>query len=484
MTVDRISADDFLGELNAALLNRTQAYDTAFGPVLDQSFGPVATVLENHNNERLRPVSLLMSLVNETEFSENDLDGVVFNEGMTRPDGSFAVTSVTFFVSAAPTFDLVVQRGFPIAGSPDQSTGAAVTFVTTEGATMPFASASSYFNPTTNRYELTLPVQSLISGALGRVGPNRITRPLRPLVGFDGVTNLSGVTAGGRNRFTNTELLELFLLAITGRQLSAADGIQFFTRDNFPAAEDVLEVSGTDATLTRGDTDAGAVDCFIKGVQAVSVTDNDLTYLGRGQLVRITTPPLVQVNSVTINGVTAVEGTDYDVVFDTSGYSGSVRGIEGVRVRATPGTAGILNAPVGSPAIIAYECNQLVRDLQARSEQEDVNVDGRDLLYREGAQVDIVLSARLKAKTGFTPSTVASLAQATLIAFVNTSLGLGDQVEQSDLDFEVRRLSGVDNFVFTRLARASVGTGVADVDDILPSEFPNLTTANMQILFS
>lgn len=480
MTIDRVTAAEFLTKLRAALLSRTNAYDTAYGPVLDLILNPLSVVLEDQNNNRLRRVSALMSLENSTEFTEDDLDARVFDESLVRPDGSFAVTTVTFRSPSPPSIDTTIQLGYPIGTSPDESTGESVTFVTTEAKTLPSATASSYFNPVSNRYELTVPVQALTAGAAGRVGAGRINRPLRPLVLFQEVTNTAAVETGGRDRFTNDELIELFLLAVVGRQLSTPAGIEFFTRDVFTAVEDAHEIFGTDPLLTRGDSDAGAVDCFIKGSELVSYSDS-LTYLGKGQLIPVLSPPLVAVTSVTINAVAATEGIDYEVVFDESGVSGSTRAVEGIRVLPAPGTSGVNTAPAGSAAVIGYTANQLIRDLQASTEDEDTAVNGRDLLYREAEQVDIVVNAQLKTRTGFNPATTASLVTNSLLAFVD-ALGIGDDVEGSDLQGEVRKITAVDNFIITRLTRSTAATGTSDVA-ISGNEFPDLAAANVVLTF-
>src|SRR5687768_6404382 len=94
MAVDRITATQFLTLLRNALLSRTKRFDSGYGPVKDVFFQPLADVLEDQNNNRLRRVSLLQSLQNSTEFTEADLDGVVFNEAILRPDGSQAATKI------------------------------------------------------------------------------------------------------------------------------------------------------------------------------------------------------------------------------------------------------------------------------------------------------------------------------------------------------------------------------------------------------
>lgn len=474
MTVPKITATEFENQLRAGITNRDNTQDTGYGPVKDIVITPVAQVIEQQN-DRLRSVSQLMSLENADQFTEADLDALVFNEDLVRDPGDQSVGTVIFSRSSAPTVDCKVQRGFPIATSPDESTGKAVTFMTSEARTLPTATAASYFNLDTQRYELSVPVIALVQGADGKVGPNRITRPLRPLVNFDSVTNADAVTSGGVPSETNVQLTERYQISVEGRQLSTPKGIVKYVKDGFPGVVGISTVYGSNPLLTRSATDAGAVDVFVIAEQTTQVVDN-LTFLGIGQLLPLSTPPLVNIVSVKLGATTLVEDTDYEVVYDDSGVSSSSRAIDGIRILATTAIALI---PGSSILVVTYTYNPLVRDLQADSLDEEVFVFGRDLLYRMGVQVPIVFNATLTTASGFSGVTVAGFVQIAIVAFIN-GLGLGATVEAFDLERVAGQVSGTDNFVITRLTRATVASGVDDVPTS-GKEYPRITTANCVI---
>lgn len=462
MPVDRRTSDQFQGDLRTALLGRTTKFDTAYGPVKDVVIQPLSSVLEDQNNNRLRPVSLLISLQNENEFSEDDLDGLVFNEDITRPEGSNASVILTFSRTRAFTSGEsgLVPRGLPIGTDSDESTGQSVTFVTTE--TKDKASALAVLDTTTNRivYQLRVPAICLITGAAGKVGPNRVNRPLRPMLGWESVTNEESAQEG-RDRYSQSELIELYLLAVNSRQLSVPTGTEFYVRDNFPGVQDIHTVFGTDPLLTRAATDAGAVDAFVIGDDLFSTTDQ-LPFLGIGQKIVLSTPPVVRVDTVkrVSDNHVYLEGTDYRVTLDTTGKSGSTRALDGIRFLSTVDPA---FAPANGAVIsISYAYNQLVRDLQADSTDPEVRVLGRDLLFRLGTPVDIFLSAQLKALSGFVFSDIHDAVTNVILAFIGT-LGLGDPVEAFDIENVVGGISGVDNFILTRLTRSSTAEEVADV---------------------
>lgn len=478
MTVDRKTSAQFAADLRTALLNKTSTYDTAYGPVKDVVINPVSVVLEDQNNNRLRKVSLLLSLLNEDEFSEDDLNALVFNEGITRPQGSQATTTLTFrrFTAFASAETGALPRGFPIGTSLDEASGQAVTFVTTESKDK--TEAVAVLDPDTNQtvYELAVPSTCIITGSAGQVGPNRINRPLRPLVGYDEVTNKESTNLG-HDRYTNRELVELYLLAVASRQLSVPGGSEFHVRDNFTAVEDVNEVYGTDPLLERAGDDAGAVDSYIIGEDLHTTTDQ-ITFLGIGQKLQIVNPPVVSIDSVVraSDSTTFTEGDDYEVALDDSGVSGSTRAADG-----------IVFLPTVSPTVVAgdlisvtYTYNQLIRDLQADTEDREVNVQGRDMLFRLAEKVDIFLSATLIVTTGFSAGTIQTLVEATVIDFIN-SLELGDDVEISDIQQVVRQISGVDNFIITRLSITATDTSAADV--VLDgNQYPDLNSTNLSVV--
>jgi len=476
-TIDQISQAQFVDLLRAALLSRSRRYDTGTGSILDVVFNPVAAVLEDQNNNRLRKVALLLSLQNSTEFSESDLNALVYNEDILRPAGSNATALLTFkrgrpFTSAESG---LIPRGFPIGTSVDEGSGQAVTFVTTEARDKTFATAMLDTSTNTTVYVLQVPVVCLVSGSAGQVGPDRINRPLRPLVGWDSVTNTDS-SQEGRDRYSNDELIELYLLAVAGRQLSVPSGNEFYIRDNFASVIDVHEVFGTDPLLTRAATDAGAVDAFVIGDNTQTVVDQ-VPFLGLGQKLVLSLPPVVRVDSVTrvSDGHIFVEGADYVVALDSTGVSGSVRGQDGIVFLATanpvPASGDVLS--------ISYAYNQLVRDLQANESDREVKVDGRDLLYRMGSQVDVFISANLTVLTGFRTADIQTSVQNAILNYVN-GLTLGQAVEAFGIESAVAKISGVYNFVITKLTRSATSFGTSDIP-MAGSEYARSTANNLTI---
>lgn len=471
MAIDKITTAQFRAELSSAITNRTKKHDVAYGAIREVVIDPTATVLERQN-DRIRRVSLLVSLINSDEYTDDELEALVYNEGLTRIAGAQATATVTFATLSIDTSgpDLIVPRGFPIGTQPDQSSGEAVTFITTESATLDVSAASSYLNQDTDppQYELDVPVVCTVAGTQGIVGATRINRLLRPLTGFDTCSNAAAST-GGRDRETNAELIERYLLAVLGRDITTPAGIERYIRDNFAAATDVLVAHGTDAILTRGTDDAGACDVYVLGAESITRTD-DVEYLGLNQLLEVSYPPVISITSVAniTTPATYTEGTDYEVVTDDA-VGGSPRASEGVEF-ITGGSAPAL----GDIVRITYESNNLIRRIQDELDSDDVTAIGRDALARAATEVPIILEASLRVATGFDSDDIEALVVTALDDAIN-NLELGDDVEVSDLQLAVRRISGVDNFIVTRLVRDSDDTAADDVT-IEKSEYATLDT--------
>jgi len=467
MPVPKITAKQFITNLSTDINNRNASYDTTIGPIADIYIRPTANALELQN-DRIRQVSLLQTLQQINSFQDSDVDAFVYNESLIRLQGGYSNGTVTFSRAVPPTSNITVQQNFPISTNPDTATGQTVTFVTTVAATMVSANAASYFNIQTQRYELTVPVQATIAGSIGVVGANLITNPLRPMTGFDSVTNNSG-TSSVSDVETSPDLIERFKISIIGTQLATTNGRKLFIESNFQDAGDVLVVTTGDPLITRSGINGGAVDIYIQGENNVAITENQ-TFVGINQLIVLDNQPVTSVTSVV--GYTL--GTDYIFVPDTSGVSGSSRSKDAIKF--IPGGS---SPAVGAAITVTYEYDILVSEIQNALNNADNQVDGQDPLVRHATVEPIQIGGNITVNNGFTASTVIATVQTALLSYVN-GLGLGQNVEQFELNLIIGGVSGVGNFIFTSLDFVG-GTGNADVV-IAKNEYATLVASNINIV--
>lgn len=471
MAIPKITTAEFEQQLRDGILSRNPTLDVTVGPIPDTVIAPVAKVLEDQN-DRIRRLSLILSLLNVGEFTETEMDEQAFNEEALRSAGKRSAGKAIFQTRTAPATDQIVPANFPISTKVDPTLGRSILFRTTETRTLPAATAALFFNATSGFYELEVSIQAVLLGAIGDVGPNRITEFQASISGFESVTNRVA-TSRGFERETNEELAERLLIAIPGTDISTKFGIEREVLDSFADVVDITTVFGLDPLLTRAETDAGAVDAYIIG-QTLSTRTEAQTFLGVGQTIVLNNQPVSSVASVSDGVTTYVQGTDYVFLEDAGANGGSVRSQDGVVF-----IAGGAAPATGASLTIIYNQNTLMQTLQDGFIVPDLLVFGRDLLFREGTQKSIEMTANLSVLAGSNASVIQAQVLSALVTFIN-SFGLGDDVEGSDLNAEVRRIAGVDNLVITLLHIKGSALSTADIP-ISKTEYARTTSTDVTV---
>ena len=471
MALDRITASEFEDMLAEGIADRDPTLDVTYGPVKDLRITPFAEVLEFQSN-RIVYVSELTSLKNVNKLVPDDVDDFVFNEGIIRWNGSRSLATLTFARSQAPTVDITVPINFPVATAPDPSTGRTIQFRTIETATMSALTPAAYYNATTEKYEINVAVASVLSGENTSVGAYTIKVMKRSLSGIEEVYNVLATTSG-RSVETNAEVAIRYKLHIEGSQLGTPAGIKSFILDNFSGVTDVYVVYGNSDYMTREQDDAGAVDVWIMGQSPLNRIQS-VAYPGVETLIVLDRQPLISITSVVSGVTTFIEGTDYEVVSDTGAYYGSTRGQDGIKFLA--GAASI-PASIGATVDITYQYNALPSVLNSYFTQPAYYSIGMDKIYRAADEVSIEIEANLTVGAG-SPSRVQTDVYNAIYNYVN-SLKLNENIEEFDIDREVAKVSGVDNFTYTTLALKD-GSGVADIT-IAPYEYARIAASDLVI---
>lgn len=470
MPINKVSASEFASNIVDGVNTRDPSIDTRIGPVRDLFIDPISEVLEQQNN-RVWYVSNLLSLKYANKIVPDDLDDLVFNEGVIRWNGSRSVTSVTFSRAQPPTVNIVVPVNFPLATDADPSTGASIIFKTIETKTMFSAAPSAYYNADTGKYELEVAVASVVVGTETSVGAYTITNFRRPLPGFDEVFNANATTSG-RGVETNQELADRYRLHVTGTNIGTPSGLKRYVLDNFSNVSDLYVVYGNSEYLTRQEYDAGAVDVWVLAEEPITVTYN-VFYPGVETLIALPNQPVISIVSVIDSGaVSYTEGTDFEFVDGETEYSYSSRGTDGIRFLTT-GTLPTLTDVL----TITYRYNSMIPILAFWFTQSEYYTMGNDTLFRWAQQKDIEITAQLKVRSG-SPSTVLSSVRDAILNYVN-ALELGQDVEEFDIDSVVAQVYGVDNFIWVTLAEKD-GSGVADIT-IEPNRYARIDNADLVI---
>jgi uncharacterized phage protein gp47/JayE len=453
--INRITSDEYAQQLKDAINSRNPTYDTEVGPIPDLIVYPAARVFELQN-ERIRAVQQLLSLINDGSFTDSDLDDFVYNEQLIRLPGAKSQVTLTFSRATIPTSDITIKANFPVSTLPDENTGESYMFMTLVDATLYASNAASYYNANTGKYELNVAAESVLGTAANMVGTNRVTRPSRPLVNFDSVTNVS-VSTGGSDAETNVSIISRYYLSLMGTSPAPVSGIKKILRNVYTQVLDSNIVFGNNPLNVRSATDGGAVDTYVIGNTPLTAIET-IVFPGVSQVVNLTSQPINSISLVKNVATSYIYTQDIDFVLvkDVSGNAGSVRAIDGIRWLPT----GACPA-VGESIEVTYAYNALMLVLQNAFLADDKNIPSRDMLFKVATQADVTLTARIKVKAGYTVTSVVDAARQAILALVNGYL-LNEPVEASDIQAIVRSFSSVGNFIIDNLSRVG-STGVSDI---------------------
>jgi hypothetical protein len=472
MPINRITSTEFASIISTGVSTRDPSLDVNIGVFKDLFIDPPSEVLEQQNN-RMVYLNSLMSLKNANSLVPDDVDDLVFNEGMVRSTGSSAVATIKLIRVQPPTVDIVVPANFPFSTLPDPKTGLSIMFRTIEQKTMVAASPAAYYNPDNGRYELEISVASVSTGDKINVGANTITTFRRPLPQFDQVTNTEATTSG-KGIETNAQLADRFLLHIEGSQIATPDGVKSYVLDNYATVEDVYVVYGNSEYLEREEDDAGAFDVWIRG-EVPTLRTYYTTYMGIDTLIPLDRQPVISISTVSTSaggGVVYVEGTDYEIITDSGNYSYSDRGVDGIKF-----IVGGAHPSVGDPLEIVFRYNGLISSLTSYFNQPYRYTIGCDKLFRWAQPIEIQIQANLRVSAG-NPSTIINTVKNKILQHVN-NLSLGESVEEFDIDSVVATVYGVDNFTYDLLS-IKTGSGVADIT-VPPNQYASLDPSDLII---
>lgn len=465
MTVRRVRASEWRQRYREALLQRTTNFDIDNGFIPDVIIDPTSVVLDNQN-ETINYLYSLITLDNGVNLDIEDVEQFVSVNDIFVNEGTRSTVELTLIRFTNPLTDLRIPRGFPFAAYNDGSS--AIFYVSTREVTLPVANSSNYFNADRERYEIRVPAISLGRGPETQVGPGAINAFVRPLNGFDEVTNRTSSSPSVTE--DNVEsLIRRFRLSVIGQDRSTPFGVSKYIRNNFQNVTQTLSVYGENNP--RADTEPGAVDQYIIGRIEQTATDFK-TYTGESPII-LDAQPVISVTEVRSGSTIYTEGVDYQVLFDETLNRGSIRAQTSIQFTgrgATPAINDIVS--------VSYVYDILVRNIQRGFENNKALVyPGRDLLVKQSDQVEIVLNADLFVFGGLTFSSVRNAVEVAIISFFD-ELGLGEPVELSDIQQVVRGVPGVDNFIINRISRIENASGQSDIE-LEFFEYARLSSGNL-----
>jgi len=248
---------------------RVQSVDTLLQVDGIEANGTPTPVAQSPYKQALQQVFELQNPADTQALFDQSFDQLASRNGVFRRSGTRARGFATFFTRTRPSSTLFIPLGTRIASG-------AVRFVTTTDGSIPINNVASFFNPTTNTYQIQLPIEAESPGTAGNLGAGQIRTIVTSLPGLS-VTN-NNPTFGGSNQETN-----LLLATRTRNALASVDsGTE---QGTFQVAADVAGVqevsvvaAGNDLMQRDFDTDfnkhvGGKVDVWLRGASVGNVTD-------------------------------------------------------------------------------------------------------------------------------------------------------------------------------------------------------------------
>ena len=190
-----------------------------------------------------------------------DLDLVARNYNLIRKRPTFAAGYATFFTESFSTDILIPDNSVVSTRGSSDLTG--IAFRTIGDYAMLFNSKSAYFNAENGRYELAVPITSVLSGIDGNQGINKISLVQSAVSQIDGCIN-TAPTTGGREEETDSALQQRIALSWVASSIGTRFGYKQFLL-NREEVVDAYAVGPFDSDSVR------------QGIDAYTITSSPLT---------------------------------------------------------------------------------------------------------------------------------------------------------------------------------------------------------------
>ena len=222
-----------------------------------------------------------------SELDESDVNNYISTFQITPTSATYATGVVTFFTYNQPVKDIVIGTGTVVT----TLTTPPVEFVTTSTAIIYAEKQITYYNVSTERWEISVSIRAQKSGPEYRAGKNSIIRITSLLNGIDGCINTETILGGAEAETVESKLRKV-IQKFQGRDIASTSGMESFIK-NISSTANVVWAS--DPLMLRDGGLGGAVDFYFIDENIVS-TSESITITTTG----LETPVNVNYTSTTI----------------------------------------------------------------------------------------------------------------------------------------------------------------------------------------
>jgi hypothetical protein len=470
------SENDIRTEIVTELSNRLPNLDLTEGSPERDMFieAPLAGQLLELWNKIVYTAKLHAPHIYSTELDTVDIKNYTQNYGVTPANATYSEGIVTFYTRTEPTTNIIINDGTIVRTTESNP----IEFAVQGTYTMYFSIASSYYNATTQQYEINCAVKSTVAGVGYKAAENTVTTISTSITGIDGVTNSSPIT-GGQDSESIDSALNRVIQKFQGRTLGPSQGLKNYI---ISYVEAVNVVGANDPEMERDEGLGGAIDFYVIGDDLTTVTDAvtiTSTGLATGVNVLYTSTSLIfiyqpvhEIGGLIVNDVT-IDPTYYTLSVDTGILAKSTRSVDKILITSTGISAGFYFKS-NDTIEATYIYNALLQTIEDDLNSEANYYENRDYLLREMTPVTVDVYMEFKELAGQDWVAVASSVELAISDFIN-SIKNGGSVELADIVGIAKVIPAVDNIDLTTVDQDPVGGGTKTAQkDILlgKNEYP------------
>lgn len=299
--------------LKNTIANIDNRVDLKTGPVWDYLLAPLPpefAALESEIERIKRYYSPIFSNVATAQEARD----FALNFGTSVSVGGFARCPVVFYRNSPPPTGTVYS--IPT-GSLVMTIDNNLVYRTLQAAEMSGNYASTYFNPSTQRYEVTVLVEAVSPGIKYNIPPKHIKRMQANIDGFDGVIQYAEAS-GGTPPEDSIAVSQRVQDKFKGLELNSVGGISTrVKRSETDYVTSVTVVKPTDRQEFRRLTDGPAIDIYVNGLDQIQFSEEYLAIGGETTVAITSNRTVTSISSVLVNG-TSLPSTEWTFLPDTS----------------------------------------------------------------------------------------------------------------------------------------------------------------------
>lgn len=316
---------------------------------------------------------------------------------------------------------------------------------------------SMTFDDVLQKFVFTVPVQSVNVGLATIAASNQVSQIRDPIPGIEEATNVDPLV-GGRDEESDRNLGDRIKSALSANNIGTVAGYRDMVL-GITNVQDTNIIGAGSPFMVRDEGDGGSLDVYVTDPIAISVSD-----LATASNYQPSGPKFVFTPSrqPLINDISTIQPTDVDSISKDVGiFAGSIKANDTIIFDSDH-----------TGELITYQVNDLIREVDVFVQDETRKIVGSDILVKEAVPilVDVIITIQVLPEFSSARDTVRDNAEAAITQFI-TSLGIGDDLEQSDVISIITNVDGVDrvNLPPTKFEK-SVNTGQINIIEASANE--------------